>query len=103
MTFVPKVIEASGSTSLIEVGTNFYLDITARVWPRAEICGAAVVAGQFGGWTPIGAEQTATGYEVAWKVAGADQYRSGIPTATATTISNIRWGCFGNQHGAGIA
>ena len=23
---------------------------------------------------PIGAEQTATGYEVAWKVTGADQY-----------------------------
>ena len=30
--------------------------------------------GQFGAWTPIGAEQTATGYEVAWKVAGANQY-----------------------------
>ena len=25
-------------------------------------------------WTPIGAEQTATGYEVAWKVPAADQY-----------------------------
>ena len=32
------------------------------------------MAGQFGGWTPIGAEQTASGYEVAWKVTGADQY-----------------------------
>ena len=30
---------------------------------------------QFGGhWVPIGAEQTASGYEVAWKVTGADQY-----------------------------
>ena len=29
---------------------------------------------QFGGWTPIGAEQTASGYEVAWKITGADQY-----------------------------
>ena len=30
---------------------------------------------QFGGhWAPIGAEQTASGYEVAWKVTGADQY-----------------------------
>jgi hypothetical protein len=36
--------------------------------------GAAVVAGQFGALTPIGVEKTATGYEVAWKVAGADQY-----------------------------
>src|SRR5258708_32946924 len=32
----------------------------------------AVVAGQFGGWVPIGAEQTATGYEVAWT--GGGQY-----------------------------
>ena len=34
----------------------------------------AVVAGQFGSWTPIGTEQTAGGYEVAWKVTGSDQY-----------------------------
>ena len=25
-------------------------------------------------WVPIAAEQTASGYEVAWKVTGADQY-----------------------------
>ena len=36
--------------------------------------GAAVVAGQFGGWAPIGAELTASGYEVAWKMTSADQY-----------------------------
>ena len=33
-----------------------------------------MVAGEFGSWTPIGAEQTASGYQVAWKVPGADQY-----------------------------
>ena len=32
------------------------------------------MAGQWGGWAPIGAEQTSSGYEVAWKVPGADQY-----------------------------
>jgi hypothetical protein len=32
------------------------------------------VADQFGAWAPIGAAQTASGYEVAWKEAGADQY-----------------------------
>jgi hypothetical protein len=36
--------------------------------------GAVVVAGQFGGWTPIGAEATGSGYQVAWKVQGMDQY-----------------------------
>ena len=33
-----------------------------------------VVAGQFGAWTPIGVEQTASGYQVAWKLTGVDQY-----------------------------
>src|SRR5437868_13024985 len=34
-----------------------------------------ILTGQFGGaWTPYGAEQTAGGYEVAWKNPGADQY-----------------------------
>src|SRR6202034_271223 len=40
--------------------------------------GSPVVDGQFdqygGHWVPIGAEQTANGYEVAWKISGADQY-----------------------------
>jgi hypothetical protein len=27
-----------------------------------------------GGWAAIGAEETATGYQVAWKLAGQDQY-----------------------------
>ena len=35
---------------------------------------APVTAGEFGAWAPIGAEKTATGYEVAWKVAGVDLY-----------------------------
>jgi serralysin len=30
--------------------------------------------GQNGPWMPISAEKTASGYEVAWKVTGADQY-----------------------------
>jgi hypothetical protein len=32
------------------------------------------VAGQAGTWAPIAAEQTAGGFEVAWKNAAADQY-----------------------------
>ena len=36
--------------------------------------GVAVTAGQFPGWAPIAAEQTATGYEVAWKVAATNGY-----------------------------
>jgi serralysin len=38
------------------------------------MAGAEYVAGQFGAWALIGAERTASGYEVAWKNGGADQY-----------------------------
>ena len=71
----PIVIEAFGSTSLVEIGSNFFLDsIASGSGPELKYAGTNVVAGQFGAWTPIGAEQTASGYEVAWKVAGSDQY-----------------------------
>ncbi len=67
------MIEAFGSTNLTEVGNNFYL-YTNGTGPELKYGGAAVVTGLFGAWTPFGAEQTAGGYEVAWKNPGADQY-----------------------------
>ena len=42
--------------------------------PSVKFAGAEVVAGNFFGWTPIGAEQTASGYQIAWKLTGVDQY-----------------------------
>ena len=68
------VIESFGSTYLTEVGNNFYLDSSSGVGPSLKLSGANVVAGQFGGWGFIGAETTAGGYEVALKLAGAEQY-----------------------------
>jgi 20S proteasome alpha/beta subunit len=72
------VIEGFGSTSLIEVGNNYFLEPNGGSAVELSYGGAPVVAGQFdqfgGPWAPIGAEQTASGYEVAWKVTGADQY-----------------------------
>ena len=80
------VIELAGSTSLVAVGTKFFLDsISTGSDPSLKYGGADVVAGQFGGWTPIGAEQTASGYQVAWKLPGADQYMVWTPIAAATT------------------
>ena len=72
------IIEAQGVTSLVQIGTNFFLDSTssasAAPGPALKYAGTDVFAGEFGNWTPIGAEQTATGYQVAWKIPGADQY-----------------------------
>jgi hypothetical protein len=72
--YVSTTIETDGSTSLTEFGDHYYLVNAAGTGPELEYAGAAVVAGQFGGWTPIGAEQTASGYDVAWKDASADLF-----------------------------
>jgi cytochrome c2 len=67
------VIEANGSTQLTEVGATFFLYDNGGSGPSLKYGGRDYVAGQFGIWDPIAAEQTASGYEVAWKV-GANQY-----------------------------
>ena len=71
------MIESFGSTSLVQAGSNYFLNPNGGSAVELSYGGAPVVAGQFGQcgpWAPIGAEQTASGYEVAWKVTGADQY-----------------------------
>ena len=83
------VIEGFGSTSLTEVGTIFYLYDSSGAGPSLKYQGADFVAGQFGQWTPIGAEQTASGYEVAWKVTGADQYAVWATDSNGNYTSNI--------------
>ncbi|MFO1082217.1 MAG: hypothetical protein U1E23_16490 [Reyranellaceae bacterium] len=71
---VATVIEAAGPTKLLQVGSSFALGSAGG--PLIRYAGAAITAGQFGGWTPLGAEATTGGYEVMWKMAGADQYAS---------------------------
>jgi serralysin len=67
-------IETSGATALAQVANVYLLSpADGSLGPSLKFAGAAVTPGQFGGWTPIAAEQTASGYQVAWKM-GADQY-----------------------------
>src|SRR4030088_1545051 len=69
------VIEALGSTSLVDVGNNFYLNSNSSgTGPELKYSGSAVVAGQFGTYTPVGAEQTSSGYQVAWEIPGTQQF-----------------------------
>jgi serralysin len=69
----PTMIEAFGSTSLVEVGNQFAF-YTGGTGPTLKDGGAPVTDGQHGAWTPIGVEQTAGGYELVWKFGSADQY-----------------------------
>src|SRR5262249_47078521 len=83
------VIESAGSTSLVQLGNNYFLyPVGGSSGPELSYSGAPVVAGEFGSWTPLGAEQTASGYEVAWKATGTDQYSVWVTDSSGSYISN---------------
>jgi hypothetical protein len=95
----PVVIEAFGSTSLVQVGSNYFLyPVGGSAGPELSDGGVPVAAGQFPQWAPIGAEQTASGYVVAWKETGADQYS----VWNTDSIGNYLSG-FGNVSGLSAA
>ncbi|MCX7364710.1 MAG: hypothetical protein NTV97_23125 [Alphaproteobacteria bacterium] len=83
------VIESYGSTRLMQIGNTYSLyPISGSSGPQIRFSGAAVTSGQFTGWAPIGAEQTASGYQVAWKVTGADQYTVWNLDSSGNYLSN---------------
>ena len=70
-----KLIQTDGSTRLTEVANHHYdLDGSSGSDPTLKYKGTTVTVGEFGKWTPIGAIQTAGGFDVAWKNAGTGQY-----------------------------
>ena len=68
------IIESSGTTTLLTDGTYYYLQIGDGPTVGLSYNGAPITVGEFGAWTPIAVQQTATGYEVALKNGSADQY-----------------------------
>src|SRR5436190_2207256 len=87
----PTVIESKGATDLDQVGSNYFLYAHGTTsGPELSLGnGAPVVAGQFGPWAPIGAEVTASGYDVAWKMSGADQYEVWSTTSSGNFSSQL--------------
>ena len=84
------MIGAVGATSLVAVGRHYFLEPSGGAsGPELQYNGAAFVAGQFGTWAPIGAEQTASGYEIAWKVPGADLYTVWTTSSSGNFVSNM--------------
>ena len=89
-TLVATVIESAGATSLTEIGNHFYLYNSTGAGPSLKFQGADYVPGLFGVTVvPIGAEATASGYEVAWKVMGTDQYSNWATDNNGNYTSNI--------------
>ncbi len=65
---------SSGTASLTTDGTYYYFQIGDGPAVELSYNGAPVTVGEFGAWTPIAVQQTASGYEVALEEAGANLY-----------------------------
>jgi Tryptophan-rich Synechocystis species C-terminal domain/Leishmanolysin len=65
---VTTTIEGSGSTRLYDVADAYFLYPSSGSPVALKVGGGMVSEGQFGGWQIIGAEQTGSGYQVAWKL-----------------------------------
>src|SRR5438309_2097599 len=69
------VIEAQGSTSLVQVANDYFLfPVGGSSGPQLCFPTRRSSDLEFGPWMPVGAETTAGGYEVAWRATGFDQY-----------------------------
>ena len=85
-----SVIEAIGPTKLVQVADQYFMyAVAGSTGPAVKLNGVAVTLGQMGPWTAIGATQTASGYEVAWKLAGADTYTVWTTDSSGNYLSNI--------------
>ena len=62
-----------------------------------QVDGAVVVAGEFGSWMPIGAVQTASGYDVAWELPGANEYSVWSTDSNGNYIGTIIGATAGND------
>ncbi|WP_409192972.1 Ig-like domain-containing protein [Bradyrhizobium sp. RDM4] len=87
---VGTLIEAAGATSLVQVGSNYLLDPTSSgSGPTLKYNGAAYVTGQFSNWTPIAAEATSSGYDVAWKITSTGVYTVWAADSNGNFTSNL--------------
>ncbi|WP_245312576.1 Ig-like domain-containing protein [Bradyrhizobium macuxiense] len=70
---IGTTIEATGTTSFTQVGDDYYMSV-ADAGVQLKYAGAPVTAGQFGTWSPVAAEATSSGYDVAWQDSISGQY-----------------------------
>ena len=81
-------IESSGATTLVEKGDKYYLNNSSGTGPVLKFDGAPVTDSTWAGWAPIGAEKTATGYNVVWKNATTGQYNAWSTDSNGNYITN---------------
>ncbi|WP_245286935.1 S8 family serine peptidase, partial [Bradyrhizobium sp. Tv2a-2] len=84
------VIQTDGTTSLVQVGWNYFLNpVGGGTGPELMRGGSAVFAGEFGTWAPIGAVQVAGGYDVAWKDPSSGLYTVWSTDSNGNYLANL--------------
>ncbi len=84
------IIQTDGATSLVQLGSIYLLNnINTGTGPELKYGGAPVTVGEFGNVAPIGAVQTSTGYDIAWKTPGTDQFTFMTTDSNGNYTSNI--------------
>jgi hypothetical protein len=82
-------LESYGLTALVQSGTNFFMKpVAGGSGPELQYSGVPVTSGEFGPWTPLGAEATSNGYEIAWKYGTTDQYTVWNTDSSGNYLSN---------------
>ena len=85
------------AASLTKVGNNYNVT-TAASDPVLKYKGVNVTAGEFGTWMPIGAIQTASGYDVAWKNTSTGQYTVWTTDSNGNYTGNLIGAVSGNSY-----
>ena len=89
LTLKGDVIQTDGGTSLSLIANQYYYLLNSSGWgPSLKYGGANVIAGNWGPWSPIGAVQTATGYDIAWKTSDG-QYSVWATDSNGNYVSNL--------------
>jgi len=92
------VIQTDGNTSLVLVGSNYFLsNVNGGSSPLLRYGGAPVTVGEFGSLTPIGAIQTASGYDIAWKIPGSSSFTFWTTDSSGNYTSNLTGWVSGNN------
>jgi 20S proteasome alpha/beta subunit len=92
------IIESNGATSLAQVASSYFLNpVGGGTGPTLKFGGTAVVAGTLGGWTPIAAEASGGGYEVAFKMQGQDLYTVWNTDSSGNYVGNANGAVSGSN------
>ncbi len=95
---VKVTIESFGSASLDQLGNHFYLDSNSTgTGPELMFLGAPVFAGMWTGWAPVAAEQTTSGYDVAFENASTGLFNIWSTDSHGNYITNLVSGVSGNS------